>query len=369
MRVPSLSLLILALCGVWTPLVAEENTGQKFIVHEWGTFTTISGSDGKALPFKPDNSDLPDFVQKDPYQEKKLITSTVSLETPVLYAYAPKAMTFGVKVRFPNGEFTEWYPAGSFDHAKSTHLEWPKVEVLPSENHKLPDGSGGPRYYHARKTDAARLRVQVGQETQYEKFIFYRGAGRCEFPAGLTASPSGHFTFRNSAQAPVAALFLVAVQNKKVRFLEHSAVAAGSEASLQIPVEHSDVDKLADALTRVLVQEGMYKKEARAMVATWRDHWFEEDGTRVLYFVPRVVTEDFLPLEVAPKPDELARVMIGRMEIFTPEREAELRALMAAAEKGSPEDQREASKVLAKLGRLATPARARVEQLIQAEKK
>ena len=366
MRALNIGLLFLASYGLFAGLAAEQ---QKFVIHEWGTFTTVSGSDGKVLVFYPDNQDLPGFVVRNNYQLKKDTMSTVSLETPVLYAYAPKAMTFSAKARFSKGDFTEWYPAASFNWKTSHIIEWPKVEVLPGEKADLPDGSGGKRYYHARKTDAALLRVTQKDGMQHEKFIFYRGTGACAFPALLTASAGGRFVFHNSAEAPVAALFLVEVQDKKVRFLEQGALTVGQEARLQMPAEHSGADKLADALVRVLTKEGLYEKEARAMVATWRDHWMEEDGTRVLYIVPRAVTEDFLPLEVTPKPDELTRVMVGRMEIFTPEREAELRALVAEAEKGSPDDQREASKALAKLGRLATPARERVQQLNQAEKK
>jgi len=34
----------------------------KFVAHEWGTFSTFSGSDGKPLKFYPDDRDLPEFV-------------------------------------------------------------------------------------------------------------------------------------------------------------------------------------------------------------------------------------------------------------------------------------------------------------------
>ena len=34
----------------------------KFVVHEWGTFSTFSGSNGSQLQFTPDDQGLPDFV-------------------------------------------------------------------------------------------------------------------------------------------------------------------------------------------------------------------------------------------------------------------------------------------------------------------
>ena len=38
---------------------------------------------------------------------------------------------------------------------------------------------------------------------------------------------------------------------------------------------------------RSMVDEGLYEKEARAMVATWKGSWLDEPGTRVLYLLPR----------------------------------------------------------------------------------
>jgi len=52
------------------------------------------------------------------------------------------------------------------------------------------------------------------------------------------------------------------------------------------------------------------------MIATWRDLWFEE-GTRVFYIVPRHDVDKVLPLNIDPKPVQLARVFVGRMEIVT----------------------------------------------------
>jgi len=44
-------------------------------------------------------------------------------------------------------------------------------------------------------------------------------------------------------------------------------------------------------MAAALVSEGLYQREAQAMVNTWRDSWFEEDGLRVLYTLPREWTD------------------------------------------------------------------------------
>jgi len=51
------------------------------------------------------------------------------------------------------------------------------------------------------------------------------------------------------------------------------------------------------------------------MVATWRSSWFEE-GSRLLYIVPRAFVDEVLPLSVSPAPSQTVRVFVGRMELI-----------------------------------------------------
>lgn len=53
------------------------------------------------------------------------------------------------------------------------------------------------------------------------------------------------------------------------------------------------------------------------MIATWRNSWFEE-GTRILYILPRQAVNAILPLTVSPAPANTVRVFVGRLEIVTP---------------------------------------------------
>jgi hypothetical protein len=97
------------------------------------------------------------------------------------------------------------------------------------------------------------------------------------------------------------------------------------------------------------------------MVRTWESAWFGEDGTRLMYLVPRAKTDELLPMTIEPKPAETARVLVGRHEFLTPEREADAgrqvsKARAAGAELG--EDGRE----LRGFGRFAAQARAIAER-------
>src|SRR5207245_10217803 len=100
---------------------------------------------------------------------------------------------------------------------------------------------------------------------------------------------------------------------------------------------HQLSQQLCQTTANALVIEGLYQREAQAMVNTWRDSWFEEDGLRVLYTLPREWTDRTLPLTLDPKPRELVRVMVGRAEVFTPATEKKLSDALASAQKGDTE--------------------------------
>ena len=67
----------------------------------------------------------------------------------------------------------------------------------------------------------------------------------------------------------------------------------------------------------MLVAQGLYLDEARAMVQTWNDSWFEE-GSRLIYLVPARFVDTILPLSINPVPAQTVRVFVGRLELVTP---------------------------------------------------
>jgi len=93
-------------------------------------------------------------------------------------------------------------------------------------------------------------------------------------------------------------------------------------------------------------------------VNTWKDSWFEEDGLRVLYILPRAWTDQTLPITMNPAPRELVRVMVGRAEIIPPDQQERIRdAITRAADAESDAvASNEAKEEFRKLGRFAEPA-------------
>jgi hypothetical protein len=77
------------------------------------------------------------------------------------------------------------------------------------------------------------------------------------------------------------------------------------------------VDSLYGDLEEILVGQGLYRDEAYAMIETWKDSWFEQ-GSRLIYIVPRGFIDNVLPLTIDPAPGQMVRVFVGRLEIVTP---------------------------------------------------
>lgn len=292
-------------------------------VHEWGTFTSVAGDDGEPVEWAPvfGAPDLPCFVDHLPIGLAKWqISGLVRMETPVLYFYSPRALTLNVHVDFPQGLITEWYPQASkvspsFKSAgpiyRNGSIEWNAVHVLPGEDLEFPTTAGASRYYAARQTDAAPLRIGNEQE----KLIFYRGVGSFSPPLRPRYGTDGKLEIRNAGPEPIPLAILFDNHGGKMGYGLVPDIK--DSVTVESPALTASFDRLRQDLTAALVGFGLYSKEAAAMVETWRDSWFEE-GTRVLYIMPSHEVNSILPLNLTPAPDETTRVFVGRAELLSP---------------------------------------------------
>src|SRR5262249_6403554 len=151
---------------------------------------------------------------------------------------------------------------------------------------------------------------------------------------------------------------VVDVQSDSGAFGVHSAgVAAGATLELSAPAESEQqpldafTEALGTAVTAALDATGLYHDEAVAMVNTWSHQWFKTPGLRVFYLAPQAWTDDVLPLTLDPLPESLVRVMMVRVELLTPELEAE----DAAAADQFSADGAAARAYFASLGRFGEP--------------
>jgi hypothetical protein len=310
-------------------------------VHEWGTFTSVAGDDGQSVAWRPlsEPSDLPCFVQRLPDGPKQIIAggwpalaATVRMETPVLYFYSDVPASASVRVQFPQGLISEWYPSATlgpafypFDLRKSLgSAEWTNVRIVPDSTAALPREPGDSHYYAARETDASP--VHVGAE--FEKFLFYRGVADFPVPLSVRLDGGRRVVVSHTGTQPIRRMILFENQGGRIGFRVVSADSAVT-TSIDLPSGTASFAGLRAELERQLVEEGLFAREAHAMVETWRDSWFEP-GARLFYILPRALTDAILPLAIDPTPAKVARVFVGRIEIVTPAMEADVARAIAA---------------------------------------
>jgi hypothetical protein len=201
----------------------------------------------------------------------------------------------------------------------------------------------------------------------YEKFLFYRGLGDFTLPLRFSALGQGRFSVENDGPDAVRDLFLVHIEGGQVRYRHAPQVEAHGALRMEEPETCSTIEQLGEELVQALSATGLFEKEARAMVKTWRTSWFGESGTRLLYLVPARLTDGLLPIEVKPAPDELVRVLVGRMELLTPEESGRLLKLIRESGPCLSAETEPLRGELTRLGRFAEPVLRRLAQGAESE--
>lgn len=332
--------------------------------HEWGTLTTISGSDGNPLAWYQASEDvagLPPFVRTGPRFTKSTGPAMLRMETPVIYFYPEAPLSVKAEVGMPEGRITEWFPSspispvqpnpGNFSALSFHTLAWegdllpPGDAVAKSEIPAVPPGAGD-HYAHARHVpDAWIFRSASAAALQSEKFLFYRGSADFPTPVRITAPSDTEITLRNQHPEPIASAWLLQIRGKKAGWRRVEALAPSPKEPVRLPLPLPD-QPVADAAAELraalhpdLVAAGLTKAEASAMIATWEDSWFTEPGTRVLCLLPRSWVDEILPLQFTPAPKRLQRVFLARLEVFTPDQETKLADLLdeESAHPGDPQ--------------------------------
>ncbi len=395
-------LLVAGFASGAEPAPATADKG-KLVVHEWGTFLTVQGSDGVTLGGMIDSEEaLPPFVRERDLYGRNRACFLSKMETPVTYFYVDRPRAVQVRVGMPGGLLTHWYPATETfgpplpeESQKSkpspavtgSFLDWGQVELIP-DYRSLGFSLVGPGFKavdekntwrFARETDSAFVKVgpraRVPWPTgEWEKFLFYRGLGSFELPLQVRSSGEGDdvkFALQNArCKSNLAGVCLVRVEKGAIRFAMLPDVTFGSRPEYSLAAILSarqtleqGVPQAKQAVVAALVKAGLYEKEARAMVNTWEHSYFRTEGLRLLAILPRDLTDEVIPIKIQPAPDELVRVMVGRVEILTPGVERRLEKAVADLAGRDPAARTAAREELAKLGRLKEPVLRRIEAL------
>jgi len=364
---------VLAFAIVFAPLLAQaDDAAQKrLVVHEWGTFTSLQNEAGETLGgINIDDEPVPTFVHRlggirfiERVERSALIyfsqgaprfhqDVTLRLETPVLYFYPAKGFKgpFNVSARFRGGWVTEYYPraeasAPGFPDKLTGETEgtvtWSGVTLSAAS----PTPETQEHVWLApRRVSAASVTMPSSRET--EKYVFYRGVANLTAPLRVQRNRDDTLSlYSQAAPATVpragldlAALWLVSIDDRlRVAYrrldairlginpaMEHARVPAGFAESAH---QARHLDKLRAEMKAALRKEGLYEDEADAMLATWELSYFKSPGLRLFFTVPRAWTDHVLPLSISV-PSEVARVMVGRIELVTPAQRTLVRKLL-----------------------------------------
>lgn len=343
--------LVATVAVVVAGFAKTSSSSRDLTVHEWGTFTSVAGEDGRAVAWLPLDSpaDLPCFVERARLvSPKATLTATVRMETPVLYFYAPREATVDVRVGFKRGFITEYFPRATLKPAVvntaesllepgfSSAISWRSVRIQPRAIPAFQTESEPNHYYAARETDAAPL--EVG--TERERFLFYRGIANFALPLTATVGSGDGIVVRAAGNDEIPSMMLFENRGGRVGYRVHGRLTG--EVRLARPEPDGDFDKTRAALQQMLVAQGLFPREASAMVETWRDSWFTE-GTRLFYVVPTRTIDEVLPLRIEPAPARVARVFVERLELAT---EATLSDIRMAAQSNDREKLQEYGRFL-----------------------
>jgi len=387
------SLAILVVVAFLSTSAALTGSSDKLIVHEWGTFLSVQGSDGVTQGGMVDSEEnLPAFVQERTLNGRSRANLFLKMETPVTYFYVDQPRKVHVRVGMTKGLLTHWFPSvvgfgpavNAKDPGADSYLDWGQTELIPDRPSQrqrlpgsLPDSAAASlrevdndnTWKFARETDAAF--VKVAKKHELEKFLFYRGVGSFELPLQVVArgdnGASAQLTISNRGKDPLQGIFAIHVDRQTIRCRALPDLLAGASQSLDPDVEINPAVDLPqgveDAKRHVastLVAAGLYSKEAQAMVNTWEQSYFRSEGLRLLYILPRATVDAVIPLQVQPAPDHLVRVMVGRVEVLTPAKERQIERAVADLDAAEPLVKKTAQAALNRLGRLREPVLRRL---------
>ena len=224
----------------------------------------MAGQDGSALVWRPllVESDLPSFVYSVDkgrtfrglrYPSKSGMAVRVRMETPVLYFYSKEDTTVAVKVGFPSGRITEWYPTAQLSNGT---IDWGQMRVMPGAQVYLANDFRENHYYPARETDAAALQVRRGQVTEHEKFLFYRGVGDFDLPLSVRLAED-QVAIKNIGTEAVRKAVLFENRDAKIGYqIIDMPLSSSTEVKLNRPELRSDFKELRRELRAMLISEG-----------------------------------------------------------------------------------------------------------------
>ncbi len=359
------------------PALGQDDAG--LVVHEWGVLSVAyaspwgnvrAGSAKEAA--EREAAKLPPFVATWEAAVgatiEKWKNEPVMVFKPVIYFYPPKRMTVAVCVAVPAGRPKAWWPntadygpkpdlpvrGGRLGELGDEHappsleeikpekglLMWKDLVIDPALAVDRPAGGWWPV---ARKVDAAA--VQAGAEV--DRFVFYDALTIFEPRVEIEWLKGGGVRIRNASDDVYPHVFAIRVRNGNCESAYGKSLGKGEQVELKL---EAGVPRV---MATLLVESGLYRKEAEGLVEIWKDEFFGADGVRVLLVTPRTVYDRLLPLSVAPAPARVERVLIAHIECVDDGRRAQIATWIEQLSSNELDDRMAADARLRELGPLA----------------
>jgi len=243
-------------------------------------------------------------------------------------------------VTFAKGLITEWYPHADsanpaltprdfslFSIKSSGAITWNTVHIEPQGSLDFPSDNSENHYFAARNTSSASVFVDNPSGPQREKFLFYRGVSALSVPINATVTADSTIHLQNQFADEIPAAILLERRGAQLGYRILGPLR--DQAAYTLPELSASLDSLSTALEGILISQGLFPDEAHAMLETWKNSWFEE-GSRLIYIVPRRFIDSVLPLRIAPAPATTTRVFVGRLELITPATERAVESAFAS---------------------------------------
>lgn len=312
-----------AFLGMSAAMLAAPRLPEPFITHEWGVLTVPHGASwATARSAAGEDPHMPSFVTDWNAAVGGLIekweNEPVIALKPVIHFYSSVRRTVDVRLDVPAGRPKLWHP--------------PATEFGPEP--LLPPRGGRMRPEDVTPPDIASIAPEKG-------YLLWKGlvVDPEIDPASLAPQTGWWQTARGIDSTPVA------IGGTTERFVFYDALTLLTPTFAidwkdGLPVtdrpgarglrvrDGKPVGFTPDEFAAMLAGAGLFESEARRVAEIWTREFFETDGARVLAVMTRTEADAVLPLRITPEPDVFERVLVLHVECLTPERRAEVDALI-----------------------------------------
>lgn len=347
---------LLLLVFAFSVLYGEGGKPELTAIHEWGVFTMAPDTLQANSALIGELESLPSH-----FYRTNLITASTGnnnpppalARKPVIYAYGTGDGTVGFQlaVTFNGGTPLIYYPKADIwninINAPASQLFGGDLDMVPLGTYSVPTarldlaansvvwrgsiifGNNNfvlPRYYDTLTEDMRvngsgifqtstlnETRMSIRTQPDIESFLYYDGV----FPAMksyvLKSYSKDKIAITNPTGDDQLAWFFIdrmsqKVDNTNIRYAFIPAIKAGETVTASFKT--AKISDMSAQISKELVKQGLYEKEANALLRTWHDGFFMTPGLHGLNIIDTAEYNKYIILNVNPKPEEIVRVGI-----------------------------------------------------------